>query len=230
MVEQLNNTESELSSIKSGEKVPIESNFIEVSTLKTAKPLVVNIDFSMSTKRSKIIEPTDILPQKVENTDGMFTRFDGLKIMNSIVKETGILKKDATEITYNVLRQLAFIGKETVTGPMIREIACYDMLSKNMLESRNKYTRSGLPVYDIGQIIKSNEDFPMFVFLKLSTVVLGQYMHLTKDKESVTKLFEFIVTFLANCKDTKKVIEITSDIKKIYTMYALKEEGKNGVN
>ncbi|MFX1316078.1 MAG: ATP cone domain-containing protein, partial [Promethearchaeota archaeon] len=87
----------------------------------------------------------DLLP-KVFRTEGDMVEFDPSKILNSIIKETGIDDEDARHITELVVRRIISSGIKFLSGPHIREIVC-SMLSENQFEQERKlYTRIGMPL------------------------------------------------------------------------------------
>lgn len=78
------------------------------------------------------------------------------KIVNSLVKETGLAKKTAVRIareTRDFLRNNNITQADTT---LIREVVNTLLLKHGLPEHRNKYQRIGLPAYDIEQLIRES--------------------------------------------------------------------------
>ena len=79
--------------------------------------------------------------------------FEPNKIYESLLKETDISENNAKIITNKICRFLIGHGLKIITSPMIREIACVQMLDMNLEKERLQYTRIGLPYYDYEQLL-----------------------------------------------------------------------------
>jgi len=90
----------------------------------------------------------------VRTSQSMFEPFDCNKIINSLIKETGINQKTAEKIAKKVRKELNKLRLEFVTAPLIREFVCAELLRAGMEEARAKYTRLGMPVYDVTELIQ----------------------------------------------------------------------------
>src|SRR6056297_2689616 len=73
-------------------------------------------------KEKKIIKPEDLLPKTVENTRGELQSFQPEKIVSSLMKETGLDRKNAEKITTSVLRKISTLGLDFVAAPHLREL------------------------------------------------------------------------------------------------------------
>ncbi len=78
--------------------------------------------------------------------------FDRSKIVESLVKETGLDRKIAEEIAKEVEEFVK--GLKFISAPLIREIVNVKLLERGLEEARRDYTRLGLPVYDVTNIIE----------------------------------------------------------------------------
>ncbi|MFX1311485.1 MAG: anaerobic ribonucleoside-triphosphate reductase [Promethearchaeota archaeon] len=95
----------------------------------------------------------DLLP-KVFRTEGDLADFDSSRILNSIIKETGLDEKEASKITELVVRRIISSGIKFLSGPHIREIVC-SILSEHHFENERKlYTRIGMPLMDYEEILE----------------------------------------------------------------------------
>ncbi|MFX1396955.1 MAG: anaerobic ribonucleoside-triphosphate reductase [Promethearchaeota archaeon] len=104
-----------------------------------------------SKMRNKFLN--NLLP-RVFKTEGDIVEFEPLKIEQSIVKETGMNRKSAAEITEMVVRRIISSGIKFLSGPHIREIACSIMSEQHFEEERKLYTRIGMPLMDYESILE----------------------------------------------------------------------------
>ncbi len=80
--------------------------------------------------------------------------FDRTKIVESLVKETGVPRNTAEEIALEVERGIKSLNLEFVSAPLIREIVNVKLIERGLESERAKYTRLGMPVYDVTQLIE----------------------------------------------------------------------------
>lgn len=85
--------------------------------------------------------------------------FDKSKITNTLIQETQTTPKLAEKIANDVYKELRKLELDYLTAPIIREMV-NTKLTENGLESlRRKYTRLGMPVYNITNLIENgNKD------------------------------------------------------------------------
>ncbi|MEJ2295325.1 MAG: anaerobic ribonucleoside-triphosphate reductase, partial [Candidatus Lokiarchaeota archaeon] len=98
-----------------------------------------------------------LLP-KVFRTEGDIVPFDPLKIEESIVKETGLDKFAAHQITELTVRRIISSGIRFLSGPHIREIVCSILSEQHFEEERKIYTRIGMPLMDYEIILEEGID------------------------------------------------------------------------
>jgi anaerobic ribonucleoside-triphosphate reductase len=129
----------------------------------------------------------DLLPKSVENTRGELSPFDPEKIVRSIVEETGLDVAQAKQITLNVLRRISTLGLPMIAAPHIRELVCVELTSQGLHKYRNKYTRLGIPIYDVADLLtngcneNSNQDFnPESSHTWIADQVMEQFVHLSQ--------------------------------------------------
>ncbi len=99
---------------------------------------------------SKIIEE----PIYVRSSRMRIEKFNRNKITSSLVKETKIPRKTAEEIALKVENILRSSNVRYVTAPLIRELVNSLLIASNLEDARFLYTRIGMPVYDVSQILK----------------------------------------------------------------------------
>jgi ribonucleoside-triphosphate reductase len=95
----------------------------------------------------------DLLP-KVSRTEGDLAEFDSSRILDSIIKETGMSEPNAKRITEIVVRRIISSGIKFLSGPHIREIVCSILSEQHFENERKLYTRIGIPLMDYEEILK----------------------------------------------------------------------------
>ena len=89
---------------------------------------------------------------KVNNTNGFRAEFDQQKIIDSLMKETGMTVSQAGVVAQAVAHDIRLMYSEgtikNVTGSLIREWVCQKLLDWGMQEQHDKYVRVGMPIYD----------------------------------------------------------------------------------
>lgn len=104
---------------------------------------------------------------KVRESSGHIQSFDKEKIINSLIKESKLIEKlnghkkltvkEATSIANEVESLIDEHNVKYLSAPLIRELACATMLKNNMEEIRRIYTRVGIPIFDLFNIITNPE-------------------------------------------------------------------------
>ncbi len=173
------------------------------------------IDFDPE-EESHLIKPEDLLPNKVENTRGKIQKFKPQKIVDSLVNETDLERKDAIKITTSVLRKISSLGLKFIAAPHIRELVCGELTAQEFHKERNQYTRLGMPVYDVKQVIegqfkKKKEDFnPLFTYLWLTSQAVEQFVHLDELSDAASALIDGITKDAEKLNDEEKKVILNS--------------------
>ncbi|MGL6298954.1 MAG: anaerobic ribonucleoside-triphosphate reductase, partial [Methanobacteriaceae archaeon] len=92
---------------------------------------------------------------KVRTSRDKIESFDLNKIANTLVEETGASQELAFEIASEVWKELKKLNVEYLTSPMIREIVNTKLVEHGLEDLRGKYTRLGIPVYNITNLIEN---------------------------------------------------------------------------
>ncbi len=90
----------------------------------------------------------------VRTSRNTIEKFDREKIVRSLIKETGLDRKTAEEIALDVEETIRRSKIKFISAPLIREIVNVKLLERGLEKERANYTRLGLPVYDVNQIIE----------------------------------------------------------------------------
>ncbi|PIU62392.1 anaerobic ribonucleoside-triphosphate reductase [archaeon CG_4_10_14_0_2_um_filter_Archaea_38_6] len=94
----------------------------------------------------------------VRTSEGRIEEQENDKIVNSLMKEADLPKNLARKIASEVREELENLNVEYVSGPLIRELTNVKLLQYGLTDARDKYTRVGLPVYDVTQLIFNMDD------------------------------------------------------------------------
>ncbi|WP_409201102.1 anaerobic ribonucleoside-triphosphate reductase [Methanobrevibacter sp. DSM 116169] len=92
---------------------------------------------------------------KVRTSRDTIEAFDMSKIANTLVEETGASQETAFEIATDVWKELKKLNVEYLTAPMIREIVNTKLVEYGLEDLRSRYTRLGIPVYNITSLIEN---------------------------------------------------------------------------
>ncbi|MFW9800352.1 MAG: hypothetical protein ACFFD9_07945, partial [Candidatus Thorarchaeota archaeon] len=90
---------------------------------------------------------------KVRTTSSTLEPFDVDRIISSLVLEAQLSEANAQLVALRVMDRIVASGIEFLSGPLIREM-CNSVLAELGLEKeRILYTRVGVPMYDLNQLI-----------------------------------------------------------------------------
>ena len=92
---------------------------------------------------------------KVRTSRDTIEPFDLTKIANTLVEETGASQETAFKIASEVWKELKKLNVEYLTAPMIREMVNTKLLEYGLEDLRSRYTRLGIPVYNITSLIEN---------------------------------------------------------------------------
>ncbi|HOC02568.1 MAG TPA: anaerobic ribonucleoside-triphosphate reductase, partial [bacterium] len=156
----------------------VEKVLIKTGHAKTAKSYILYREKRARIRQLKqgILDKNILEEQeeiKKEATDlSLFVRTSGEdivlwnteKIVNSIVRETGIDERAARFIAIEIEKEIIESKVKNLTAPLIRELVNAKFIEFGMEDARRKYTRLGLPLYDVKNIIfnpnKENANIP----------------------------------------------------------------------
>ncbi len=91
---------------------------------------------------------------KVRTSETTLAAFKPEKIIKSLVKETNLDRSLAEKIARAVEKELSRMKLNYVTAPLIREIVNVKLLEHGLENARARYTRLGMPVYDVKKLIE----------------------------------------------------------------------------
>lgn len=96
----------------------------------------------------------------VRTSGQRFEEFNREKIISSLLKETKILQPDAEKIAIEAEKFIRASNLDYVSSPLLREMVNAKLIEHGFEEARSDYTRIGMPVFDITEMINigSNEN------------------------------------------------------------------------
>jgi len=89
----------------------------------------------------------------IRTSSEKFEVFDRSKISRSLIKETGISEEQADSVAMDVEKFIKSFNLSYLSSPLIREITNVKLLEYGLEDARKKYSRIGMPIYDIEQMI-----------------------------------------------------------------------------
>lgn len=101
--------------------------------------------------------------------------FDPDRIIESLIVEAEVPRKTAIKIAWQVVQRIYHSGIEFLSGPLIREMCNSVLAEMGLEEARKKYTRVGVPLYDLNKIIANPS-------------IHASNAHLAHNPESVAKV------------------------------------------
>lgn len=110
-------------------------------------------------RRGSADEPADRRLRSVRTSDERLTGWDREKIVEALVRETGLDRANASIIAVEAEEQIAAADVQTLTASLIRELVDAKLIEHGLEEHRRKHARLGVPLYDAEQIIcRPNQD------------------------------------------------------------------------
>jgi ribonucleoside-triphosphate reductase len=108
-------------------------------------------------------ETTD-LTLFVRTSEEDVARWDRSRIVDALLRETGIDLKTAEEISRDVERQIISSGISLLTTALVRELVDAKLVERGLEEASRLHARLGFPLYDVRQLIslqnKENANIP----------------------------------------------------------------------
>ena len=94
------------------------------------------------------------LMPKVRTSRLTMEEFDPEKIADSLVREVGLARWVAEEVAREVADIIARARLRFLSAPLIRELVNYVLLAHGLEEARMRYTRVGMPIYDVDALLQ----------------------------------------------------------------------------
>lgn len=105
-------------------------------------------------KRDEILDRA----MSVQRSEEVIGHWDREVIIKSLKKELGDKDGLIEEIAEAVERQVFKMELSKITGPLVRELVCVELLRRGLEDEYKKYRRLGLPIYDLRNIIMAHNE------------------------------------------------------------------------
>ncbi|PIN78096.1 anaerobic ribonucleoside-triphosphate reductase [Candidatus Woesearchaeota archaeon CG10_big_fil_rev_8_21_14_0_10_34_12] len=122
----------------------------EIVSMSEVRKLIFALLYKYDWEAAKRFKTDEIY---IRTNSEKFEVFRREKITKSLVKETGITENQANAISMDVEKFIRHLNLTYISSALIREITNVRLLEYGLEEARKKYTRIGLPIYDIEQMI-----------------------------------------------------------------------------
>jgi len=90
----------------------------------------------------------------VRTSDGILESFKKQKIVESLITETTLPKNTCVDIASEVEGDIRRLELRYISAPLIREMVSSKLLERRYMQAKAEYSRLGLPIYDVTQIIR----------------------------------------------------------------------------
>ncbi|MFH0977919.1 MAG: anaerobic ribonucleoside-triphosphate reductase [Candidatus Woesearchaeota archaeon] len=117
----------------------------------------------------------------------VYETFQKQKIVDSLIRETGMPQEVAEEIANEAEHFLIETDIRNISGSMIREIVNYILISRNLEKYYADYTKIGMPVFEITRLMSrashdnANQQYNPETVHKLIADTISRSYSLTKD-------------------------------------------------
>ncbi len=92
---------------------------------------------------------------KVRTTSGTMEPFDAERIIDSLMLEAKLDRATAESVAITVMDRIVASGIKFLSGPLIREMCDCVLTEMGLEKERMRYTRVGIPMYDLDQLIQN---------------------------------------------------------------------------
>jgi len=143
------------SSLRTAEKIAsqVASSSYDGITTKEIKMWVYESLKSADSEMAEKYMKTNQL--RVRTSRDTIEPFDKSKIANTLVVETGASQELADKLATEVFKELSKLEVDYLTAPMIREMVNTKLVEHGLETLRRRYTRLGIPVYNITNLIQN---------------------------------------------------------------------------
>ncbi len=114
---------------------------------------------------------------RVRTTSGTIEPFNANRIIESLMREAELTRADAELVAIRVMDRIAASGIKFLSGPLIREMCNSVLAEMGMERERILYTRVGVPMYDLGQLINSPGEYTSNANLMRNPETIAKLVH-----------------------------------------------------
>lgn len=114
---------------------------------------------------------------KVRTTQGTMESFDATKIIESLITEAHLSRANAQLIAVRVMDRIVASGIKFLSGPLIREMCNSVLAEMGFEQERIEYTRVGIPMWDLNQLINDPGDHTSNANLMRNPETIAKLVH-----------------------------------------------------
>jgi len=114
---------------------------------------------------------------KVRTTQGTMEPFDATKIIESLITEAHLSRANAQLVAVRVMDRIVASGIKFLSGPLIREMCNSVLAEMGFEDERIRYTRVGVPMYDLNQLINDPGDHTSNANLMRNPETIAKLVH-----------------------------------------------------
>ena len=111
----------------------------------------------------------------VKRSDDVLTEWNKERIIESLLRETGISRNIAEIIVSEVEEEVITSKLKVLTSSIIRELVNAKLIQYGFEEERRKHARLGIPLYDVSNFFKSFPGTPDELSLKFGKHIKKEY-------------------------------------------------------
>ena len=123
----------------------------------------------------------------VRTSDGILESFAKQKIVESMVRETTLPQNTCVEISGEVESDIRRLELRYISAPLIREMVNSKLLERRYMQAKIEYSRLGLPIHDITQIMLQGMPNPEALHKRFGDTVAEEYALVKLLPEDVAK-------------------------------------------
>ncbi|HLC45952.1 MAG TPA: ATP cone domain-containing protein, partial [archaeon] len=112
---------------------------------------------------------------QVRQSNQTLASFDKEKITESLVRETRLPRGVSEKIAREIEQELKSLNVKTVSSILIRELVNAKLVQYGFEDAKIKYSRVGLPVFDVQVLLSQAKSNPGVVKRLVSSAVMTQY-------------------------------------------------------
>lgn len=119
--------------------------------------------------------PRDLVSTEVESTRGELVTWNRERIVQALIRETGLAREAANRISAEVEEQLIYSRATTLTTDLIRELVNAKLVEHGYTHERVLHARLGVPLYDVERALTAGPFPPESTDLALAGTILREY-------------------------------------------------------
>jgi len=215
----------------------VERVLIKTGHAKTAKAYILYRQKRANIRKVREgIKPEDLVEREkerlnfiknikisVQRSDENLTEWNREKVIEALLRETGISRNIAEIIVSEVEEEVITSKLNVLTSSIIRELVNAKLIKYGFEKEREKHARLGIPLYDVSNFFKNFSGTPDEISLKFGKHIKKEY--------ALSDVFSEDVVF-SHFKG-EIFLHALGEIDKFYSVEIhseLKKEGKNIIN